>query len=413
MSPNLRIAIRFLVARKRSMIMSLTGISFGVGFFIVALALTTGFEGFFIRTILGTDGAIRIEDRIQDTLRWLEAGENSSFVIANRESRKYVGGIDEPKLMREALAEFPNVSAVSGVVRGNVRAETVARTDGAQVFGINLDDHLGASDLGRQIILGSLEDFRDTTIGTLIGRTLARRLDVTVGDMITLVAEGERQRFRICAIYETGVTEIDKLRIYVHISEARALLKKPFGATFIQINVFDRDRATEDANRMEDVLHHGVRSWQEREVAWLGVFSALRVLSASMVSTIILISGLGMFNTLAMIVLEKTREISILRSMGYTRRDISRIFLLQGGIVLAVGTLTGWLLGAFITWGMDRIPINITGIFRTETYVVAWSFTHYLYAAATAFVIVMIASLIPARRAARLEPGDVIRGTAT
>ena len=79
--------------------------------------------------------------------------------------------------------------------------------------------------------------------------------------------------------------------------------------------------------RMEKVIDHVSVAWQDREKIWLGVFVALRISSAITVSSIILISGLGMFNTLAMIVLEKTREISILRSMGYTRRDISRIFI--------------------------------------------------------------------------------------
>jgi lipoprotein-releasing system permease protein len=139
----------------------------------------------------------------------------------------------------------------------------------------------------------------------------------------------------------------------------------------------------------------------------------LRVSSALTVSTIILISGLGMFNTLAMIVLEKTREISILRSMGYTRRDISRIFLWQGAIVLAMGTLLGWAFGAAVTLGVEHLPIRIRGIFSSDHFVVSWDPWHYAAAAATAIVVVMIASLIPARRAARLEPGDVIRGTAT
>jgi len=227
------------------------------------------------------------------------------------------------------------------------------------------------------------------------------------------VAGDQRQRFRICAIYETGVTDIDKIRVFVHMSEARSLLKKPFGATYVQLNVFDRDRAPEDSLRIEDALHHSARSWQWRERAWLGVFLALRILSATMVSTIILMGGLGMFNTLAMIVLEKTREISILRSMGYTRQDISRIFLWQGGVVLAVGTSVGWIVGGGITFAMSKWPIHITGIFRSDTFIVSWSLWHYAFAAITAFVIVMIASLIPARRAARLEPGDVIRGTAT
>ncbi|HKB92497.1 MAG TPA: FtsX-like permease family protein, partial [Opitutaceae bacterium] len=153
-------------------------------------------------------------------------------------------------------------------------------------------------------------------------------------------------------------------------------------------------------------------SWQEREKAWLGVFRALRVSSAITVSIFILISGLSMYSNLAMIVMEKTKEIAILRSMGYTRQDIATIFLWLGALVLIAGTVTGWIMGASVTYGLSKVPLNITGIFNTKTFVVAWSLYHYVAATVMAVGVVMAASLIPSRRAARLEPGDVVRGTA-
>lgn len=162
---------------------------------------------------------------------------------------------------------------------------------------------------------------------------------------------------------------------------------------------------------MEEVLRHGAKSWQEREKSWLNAFYALQISAALTVSTIILISGLGMFNTLAMLVIEKTKEIAILRSMGYTRQDISRIFLWLGAIVLIIGTVGGWALGAGVTYGVSKWPIHITGIFTAETFQVHWDIMHYVVATISATIVVMTAAVIPARRAARLEPGDIIRGT--
>lgn len=413
MSPTLRIALRFLIARKRSMIMSLAGIIFGVGFFVVTQAQTSGFEDFFIRTILGTNGAIRIADKYQDTIRSIAADDDSNFIVSDPNSRRYIAGVDEPRLVREALAQFANISGVSAVVNGRVTVSVGGFDDSAQAYGINYDDHMAVSDLENQVVLGSLEEFRADPIGVLLGRTLALRNKVGVGDVITIQSEGESRRYHVTGLFETGVKDIDDSRIFMHMSEARSLLKKPFGASFLQINLFDRDRAVADAERMSDVLRHSCVPWQERERIWLGVFRALKFSSAITVSTIILISGLGMFNTLAMIVMEKTREISILRSMGYTRRDISRVFIWQGGIVLAIGTVLGWIIGAVVTYGVSKIPMPVRGIFTTDTFVVSWSAWHYIEAAFVAFVIVMTASLIPARRAARLQPGDVIRGTAS
>lgn len=413
MSPNLRIAFRFLTAKKRAMAMSLSCIVLGVGLFIVTQATTSGFEKFFIRTILGTDGAIRVQDEIQDTMQSMAAGGyGSPFEVQQKEGRKFIEGIQEPELLSEAIRQFANVTAVSTVLTGQATIRSSFGNDSIKVYGINIDDHEKVSDIGHQIIMGSLGVYRSMPAGAIVGSEMARRLQLAPGDTFILEASGQQRRYRVAAVYETGVSDIDRVRLYLHMSEARSLLKKATGASFLQVNLADKDRAPQDAVLMENALHHSVRPWQEREKTWLEVFRALRVSTGITVSVFTLIAGLAMFNTLAMIVMEKTKEIAILRSMGYTRPDISQIFLWQAIVVLAIGTVAGCLLGAAITFGVSQMPLRIRGIFATDTFIVAWSVWHYVAAVLTAVVMVMVASLVPARRAALLEPGDVIRGTA-
>ena len=238
------------------------------------------------------------------------------------------------------------------------------------------------------------------------------RIQPTRGDSINIASGGRSQRFRVAAIYETGHRDTDKAIVYLHLSEARSLLRKPAGATYLQVGLRRPEDAPLDAARMVQVLRHKATSWQEREESWLEVFKALSISTAITVSVFTLIASLAMFNTLAMIVLEKTKDIAILRSMGYERKDITQIFLWQAAIVLAIGALLGALLGAGVTWIIERVPLRVTGIFKTDHLVVTWDPNHYFMAIATAIVMVMIASLVPARRAARLEPGDIVRGTA-
>jgi lipoprotein-releasing system permease protein len=411
-SPNLRIAFRFLTAKKRAMLMSLSCIILGVGLFVVTQATTSGFEQFFIKTILGTDGAVRIQDRMQDTLRSMAAREGSPFRIQQKEGRKYIEGVEEPGLIIAALRNFPNISGISPVLTGPVTMRSSFGSDSVRVYGIDFEQHTKVSDLRSQIVLGDPAAFTRSPSGALLGREMATRLQLSVGDSFVLETLGQQRRYRVSAIYETGVSDIDRVRIYLNMSEARSLLKKPTGASFIQLNLVDKDRAVEDSHQLEEVLQHAARPWQEREKTWLEVFRALRISSAITVSVFTLIAGLAMFNTLAMIVMEKTKEIAILRSMGYERSDISQIFLWQAIIVLLIGTVIGCLLGATITYAVSQMPIRIRGIFATDTFIVAWSIWHYVAAVITAVTMVMIASLVPARRAALLEPGDVIRGTA-
>jgi len=166
-----------------------------------------------------------------------------------------------------------------------------------------------------------------------------------------------------------------------------------------------------DAAQIEATLQYSAASWQEREKVWLEAFRALTYSSAITVSVFTLIAGLAMFNTLAMIVMEKTKEIAILRSMGYTRRDISRIFLWQAAIVLMLGTVAGWALGAVVTMPSRTFHPH-PGYFVGG----------YIYRQ-------LVDLALRGRHAhlgshghggepdsgppcARLEPGDVIRGTA-
>jgi ABC-type transport system, involved in lipoprotein release, permease component len=414
MRTNLQIALRFLLAKKRSMAMSLVGIAFGVGFIVLTQAVTTGFQAFFIQTILGTDGAIRVEDKFQSlttTFAIEEAGTGEEVErVVIEANRRYQEGVSEPRLLRETLERFPEILGVSEVLRGSVRIQSATREGDAQVMGIELDDHLRVSKLGEQIVMGSLDDFRSTPSGILMGRDLAERLRVSPGNSVVLTYAGQSTRYRVSAIYETGVREIDRVRIFLHIGESRLLLKRPYGASLLQIALHDPDRAPEVAKQIERVVSHRATEWQYREKLYLDLFVFFRAAAAIMVSTIIIVSGLGMFNTLAMIVMEKTKDIAILRSMGFTREDIAAIFMLQGLLVLGIGVLAGWAIGMVSTYVVSSVPIAVRGIFVTDHVVVAWNFDHYIGAALAALVVVFIASWLPSRRAARLEPAAIIRG---
>ena len=418
MRTNLQIALRFLLAKKRSMAMSLAGIAFGVGFIVLTQAVTSGFQEFFIRTILGTDGAIRVEDKFQattvnmafETDQGAEAEKRETEHVVIESNRRYQEGVSEPRLLREALERFPEITGMSEVIRGSVLIQSATREDNAQVIGIELADHASVSNLTEQIALGDIAAFRDSPAGILVGAALAERLRVRPGDSVLLIYAGQATRYRVAAIYETGVREIDRVRVFLHLSEARTLLKRPYGASFLQLSLRDANRAPEIARQIELVASHRATSWQQREKVWLDVFLFFRIAAAIMVSTIIIVSGLGMFNTLAMIVMEKTKDIAILRSMGFTRNDIAAVFMLQGVLVLFAGLVAGWALGALSTYVVSSVPISVRGIFSTDHVVVAWDFQHYIGAAVAAAAVVFVASWLPARRAARLEPAAIIRG---
>jgi lipoprotein-releasing system permease protein len=173
----------------------------------------------------------------------------------------------------------------------------------------------------------------------------------------------------------------------------------------------DPDRAPALARHFEDLFQHDAASWQEREESTLHLFLTLRLSAAITVSLVILLAGFGIFNVLTMTVLSKMKEIAILRSMGYRRRDISAIFLWQGGLIAAAGSLIGCAVGALLSWSVSKIPIHLRGLLSTDYFVVAWDWRHYFWATMLAIVAVFIASYVPARRAAELAPVVTLRGS--
>ena len=394
------------------MSMSLLGIVFGIGFFVVTQAQTSGFEVFFIRTILGTNGAIRVSDRFQDmegTVSKVSRDGKESFVFRSRENARYVEGIEYPQLVKTALREFPEVSGISEIIEGTGILDSGSRKLAVQLHGLRIKDHIMVSELENQLIQGDIDSLDADRSGILVGSWIAERLSLSEGDRVTLVGGAENQQLRVAGVFETGVSQIDKTRIYLDLATARSFLGKPFGDSVFQVSIQDPDKASEIAAQMQMTLGHRVIGWQEREKVWLEVFKALRFSSAITVSSILLLSGLGIFNVFAIMVIEKNRDIAILRSIGFTPRDVSAVFLWQGGIVLLGGIVLGSAAGFLATYGISRIPLRIRGIFSTDSFVVNWDVTHYLWAIAIATLFVGVASWIPARRAAKIEPAKIIR----
>jgi lipoprotein-releasing system permease protein len=308
--------------------------------------------------------------------------------------------------------QFSNVVSCSPVLRGTLSVRANFENATAELFGIDPVLHVQTTDLSRQIVDGSFEEFRNNPNSVIIGSKMAETLDVNIGETVQLLSPGgEYRRLVVTAIARSGVGSIDATRIYSHARLAQVLLRKPYTASVIIYKLRDPERAPALAHHFETLLQHDTQSWQEREGGTLALFVTLRMSAAITVSLIILLAGFGIFNVLTMTVLSKVKEIAILRSMGYRRIDISAIFLWQGAIIAAAGSLIGCVCGALMTWGISYIPIRVRGLLYANHFLVAWDWRHYVWATLLAIVAVTIASYVPARRAAELPPVATLRGS--
>jgi lipoprotein-releasing system permease protein len=409
-TPPLYIALRFLTHRKRALLLSLSGVVFGVAIFICTQAQTQGFSRYFIESNIGSNGALVVRSRFRPRYEPLMVAAKNSKTTSGR--RLYFEGITNPNEIMRVSRQFPDVISCSPVLRGSVSARAGFENATVDLYGIDPALHARTTDILHQLIDGSFDDFRNNTSAIIIGSRLAELLQTSVGDTVQLLApNGEYWRFSVAAIARAGIGSIDSTRIYSHAKVAQALLQQPSGASMIIYKLRDRNRAPILATRFETLFQHNALSWQEREESTLQLFLTLRMSVAITVSLIILLAGFGIFNVLTMSVLAKIKEIAILRSMGYRRRDVSAIFLWQGALIAAAGSIIGCLLGALMTWGVSHIPIHLRGLLYTNYFLVTWDWRHYAFATLLALLAVFIASYVPARRAAELPPVVTIRGS--
>jgi len=408
-TPPLYIALRFLVHRKRALLLSLTGVVFGVAIFICTQAQTQGFSQFFIDSTLGSNGAVVVKSRFRPHSTMLVPPKISKIQTAHR---SYFEGINDASAIMRVSRQFSNVISCSSVLRGTLSARSGFENVTADLYGIEPLLHLQTTDLSHQIVEGSFDDFRNNPNSVIIGSRLADTLNVEPGDSVQLLPPGgEYRRLMVTAIARSGIGPIDASRIYSHARVAQTLLHKPYTASMIIYKLRDPQRAPALAQHFETLFQHETQSWQDREESTLQLFLTLRMSAAITVSLIILLAGFGIFNVLTMTVLSKVKEIAILRSMGYRRIDISAIFLWQGAMIAAAGSLLGCIFGVLLTWGVSNIPIRIRGLLYTNHFLVAWDWRHYVWATLLAIVAVTIASYVPARRAAELPPVATLRGS--
>jgi lipoprotein-releasing system permease protein len=410
-TPPLYIALRFLRHRKRSFVLSLLGVVFGVAIFICTQAQTQGFAQNFIDSTLGSNGALLLKSRFQNANTGLLVPPKN---VRNPDQprRHALDGISNaPEIMRISR-QFADVASCSAVLRGTVSARAGFDNATVDLFGIDAASHLQTTNLRQQITAGDLDDFRNNPNAIIVGSRLAEALQVAPGDALQLLSPGgEYRRFTIAATARSGVGVVDAVRVYCHVRVAQTLLKKPFAASMIVYKLRDPERAPAVARTFESLFQHEAQSWQDREEANLQLFMTVRISAAVTVSLIILLAGFGIFNVLTMSVLSKIKEIAILRSMGYRARDISSIFLWQGAMIAAAGSVIGCLAGAIFTWGVSKIPIEVRGLLYANHFLVTWDWHHYLWATLLAIIAVFIASYVPARRAAQLAPVATLRGS--
>jgi putative ABC transport system permease protein len=261
--------------------------------------------------------------------------------------------------------------------------------------------------------------------GVLVARGVARLLRVGVGETIVLQArtpEGAINALEVpvAGIFAVGSPALDQLGIFVPLPLGESLLRLQGRVSHVLFRLADRDRAVEFAGQLRSAQPSGteIRTWEDETAAMLRVQQIRETALNALVFALLGMSGLGIMNTVLMAAYERVREIGTLQALGLTRPGVLRLFLLEGGMMGVVGSLSGAAIGAAIVWYYGRVGIDLSSVIERQganlpiSAMLYLDFDPLIVAAAIAFGVgtSVAASLLPAYTASAMVPADAVRG---
>jgi lipoprotein-releasing system permease protein len=391
------------------------GVTLGVFVLIVMSGILNGFHQKFTEAILAISPHVVVFDtELHPASSMLESWARHPVVahIVHQGPSDRQARMRRPNELARSLRRMSGVTGAAPSIAGTVLVEFGGKTRSIDLRGIDVVEQERVTSIAPFIVSGSLSALRTDSSGVVLGDGLAQLLGVRLNDVIHASAErGARLDLRVVGIYESGVPSIDKNRGYTQVRTGQVLLGKQDVINRIEVRLEDPNLAPRFASSMERLFEYDAESWQETNANFLSTFKMQDTIVGFVIGALLLVGGFGILSVQIMMVLQKQRDIAVMRSIGLRRFDILRIFLLQGFVVAFTGGLCGDVLGKLGQHFLGKLKVHMEGgAIKTDTFLVAEDPHFYLYGIGFALLVGMTAALIPAWRASKVEPVDVLRG---
>jgi len=382
-------------------LLSIAGVTVGVMALIVVIAVMAGFEADLKERILGVESHVVL----------MRHGGSFTNYSKTLDYVKKVKGVEAATPFIFAQVMLRSKSGVSGAVLRGIDPDTVSL----------VVKKLKAATLKKRQSIGQKAGI--SVPGIVLGKELAKNLDVSVGDIIYIISPRgmlspmghmpAMKRFQVSAYFESGMYEYDGSLAFIHLHDAQRLMRMGDGITGIEIRVNDVDKADTISKEIRKGLGFPfwTRDWMQMN---RNLFSALKLEKTVMfiiLALIVLVAAFNIASSLIMMVMEKTRDIAILKAMGATNRSIRKIFIFKGMIIGAVGTFLGVCTGSVLCKLLEHYKfIELpSDVYYITNLPVQMQRTDVLLIAIGALVICFLATLYPARQASALNPVEAIR----
>jgi len=413
--PILKIVITHLVSRKRQTVVSMLGVTFGITVFIFQAGVITGLQDFFIEKTINSTAHIQIyQDKNQKSTPLLQrvySGDDVWVSVPNTKSKNELPKLKRGLQIVEILESYPEVTGVSPSLSTQAIFKIGVSDVSGIINGVDIRKENSLFDLEKDMISGSIIRLETVNNGILLGSGLAESMGALLNDNITVVSPGGvAMQMKVVGILDTGLRELDNSRAYSSIRNTQKLMNVTGNyITNINIKLEDVDRSGILASEFQSRFGYTAEDWKVTNQGIFSVFRIQNIVTYLVIVSILLVSGFGIFNILSMMIYEKMNDIAILKSIGYTDPDVRNIFLLEALIIGFLGGLAGLLFGFVISWITSIIPTNIEGFVSSEYLSINFDPAFYLLAFIFGLAATGIAGYLPAKKASKIDPINIIR----
>ena len=404
---ELRVALRFLREGHMQTLLIIVGVAAGVAVIAYVSALINGLQSNTLAKTLGAQAhiSLRAPDDLVTPAALPVAG--AAVLTETQPRAQRLRSVANWQALVPLLERLPDVAGVSPMVSGSGLALRGEASQAIALMGVDLDRYDRVVGLRSKVVSGSA---RLAPGEAIVGRELAADLGVRVGDRLTVQTGGAggtvSDAVRVTALVDLGVKDLNRRTVIVPLRAAQSLLALPGGATQIDLTLKDVWVAQTLASELQTRLPYKIESWQESNAQLVSALNAQSISTAIIRGVVLAVVVLGIASVLVVSVVQKGREIGILRAMGATRGQVLRVFLVQGAVVGVLGSVLGLLLAVALIWVFTHFVRGSDGL---QLFSIALPPAMALQVALIASVCGVLAAVAPARRAAALDPAQAIR----
>jgi lipoprotein-releasing system permease protein len=410
---QLGIAVTHLLARKRQTLVSLSGIVLGTAFFLAVSALMQGSQADFIKRLVDNSPHITVYDEYRGAdvqpaeLQWPEA----AVQIRNIKPQTEVRGIRGHQQKLAYIESLPGLRASPALV-GSVVLTFAGRVEGISLTGIVPASMRRVSTIEEKIVAGSLEALDANPNGIVVGVGLVSKFRLAMGRNVTVAtSDGVVRSMKIVGIFRTGNSGIDETQTYAALKRVQSLLDRPNRINRFVIQLDDPYSARSVADMIERRIGYKSVSWLEASEDIMSLLTVRNIIMYSVVAAILVVAAFGIYNTISTIVMEKTRDIAIMKSMGFHAGDIRVIFVGEGLMLGMPGSTLGLGLGAVLMAVLGHVEIRVPSLGDPTHLPIYFGTSQFLIAFGFAMASAIAAAWLPARKAGRVHPVDILRGS--